>query len=304
MSRAKTVNLNIRPFNLANITMKMKRGDMPRIMAYGPSGSGKSSLILEILYYNQDVPFVSVMCPTEKFNHTYRDTVPPMFIHDFNKETMKQFIHRQEFISDKCENDPVYRDVDPRGIYVFDDCLHKIKKIREDEDIDFMFIAGRHVSMCPIFALQDPIGLSPIQRGQLSFTFIFYEPLQTNREKLYQHYAGVFPTKQCFFEVLDKVTQSYGCLVIDNTNKQARSLDEKVFWYRTKPTTTLKRFRTCDPVYWNMKPSDEVDEDFEDEQYNRNPRYERNTRLNIRRLKTSGSDIDEYRPTVPGWNIR
>ena len=58
------------------------------------------SLILELLYYNQDVPFVSVMCPTEKFNHTYRDVIPPMFIHDFNKDSLKQFIHRQEFISE------------------------------------------------------------------------------------------------------------------------------------------------------------------------------------------------------------
>lgn len=303
MSKAGTINLNIKPFDLSKCRVQV--GNAYRSLVYGPSGSGKSSLILELLSHNLDVPVVSVMCPTEKFNHTYKGIVPPAFIHDFSKEGMKQFIYRQEFISDKCKNDPRYKDVDPRGIYVFDDCLHKIKKIREDEDIDFMFIAGRHVSMCPIFALQDPIGLSPVQRGQISYTFLFYDPLQTNREKLYQHYAGVFPTKKCFFEVYDAVTQNYGYLVIDNTNKQARSLEEKVFWGRTKPASMLRRFKTCDPKYWNMRPNNEIDEDSDDDKYNRNPRYERNTRLNIRRLKNSGeTNHDDYNPNVPGWNIR
>jgi len=297
-----TVVFNIKEFNLSQI--KMKAGYMPRLLLYGPSGSGKSSLVLEILSYNRDVPIVCAMCPTEKYNHTYKDIIPAMFIHDFNKDTMKQFIRRQEDISNKVQNDPAYRDVDPRGIYVFDDCLHKIKRVREDEDLDFLFVAGRHVSMTPIFALQDPIGLSPVQRGQISFSFIFYEPLQTNKEKLYNHYAGVFPTKKCFYETLDRVTQNFGCLVIDNTNKQARSLDEKVFWYRTKPASQLKKFRCCDQMYWDMKPSDQVDDPDDDEHYNQNnPQYERNTHVKVRRLK-GGNQTEEYNPNVPAWGIR
>jgi len=279
-------NLNIREFDLSQI--KMKIGHTPRILVYGPSGSGKSSLIIDLLYHNQDVPIVTVVSPTERFNHTFKDIVPDIFLHDFNKEVIKKYTQRQENIQEKYAEDPEYKNVDPRSILILDDCLHKIKNIRNDPEMDFLFIAGRHVSACPIFAIQDPIGLSPTQRGQLSYAFIFYEDKHTNLKKLYEHYCGIFPDQKTFNEVLDYVTQDYGCLVIDYTNKKTRNLEDKIFWYRAK---LRSNFKMCDDMFWNIKPIDSISE-------SKLTDDGRNHYLNIRRIRSYSNEEEEYNPNI------
>lgn len=281
-------DLNIQEFDLSQIKMKAK--NTPRILVYGPTGSGKSSLILEFLYHNQDIPFVTVVSPTEKFNHTYTGIIPDMFIHDFSKEIIRKFLARQEFIQEKCESDHAYHDADPRAILILDDCLHKIKNIRNDEDMDFLFIAGRHVSACSIFALQDPVGLSPTQRGQISYSFIFYEDKETNKKKLYEHYAGIFPNYKFFSETLDYVTQDYGCLVIDHTNRSGRRLDDKIFWYRAK---IRPKFKMCDDRFWKMSPNSQVKDENEEHHLK-----DRRRNLNIRRLRTHHDYEPEYNPQI------
>lgn len=282
-------SLSLQEFDLKQI--KMDICGTPRILVYGPTGSGKSLLIVDILYHHQDVPIVTIVSPTERFNHTYKDIVPELFIHDFSKEIIKKFIQRQEFIQDKQKNDPKYKKIDPRAILILDDSLHKIKKISHDEDIDFLFIAGRWVSAAPIFAIQDPIGLSPTQRGQLSYTFIFYDPLETNKKKLFEHYAGVFPNYRMFSDALDYYSQDFGCLVIDHTNKRARKIEEKVFWYQAKKHP---KFRMCDEQFWNALKVDQVED--ETEKLKNTNITNKSGITEFRRLKKE--HIEEYNPSL------
>lgn len=284
-------SLSLNEFDLGQI--KMEICNTPRILIYGPTGSGKSFLILDILYHHQDVPIVTVVSPTERFNHTYKDIVPEMFIHDFSSEIIKKFIQRQEYIQDKQKNDPLYSSIDTRAILLLDDCLHKIKNIKFDPDIDFLFIAGRWVSAAPIFAIQDPIGLSPTQRGQLSYTFLFYDPLETNKKKLFEHYAGVFPNYKMFSDALDYYTQDFGCLVIDHSNKRARKLEEKVFWYQAKKHG---KFKMCDEKFWNVPKINQV-EDTTDLKTHSNSSPTKSGITQFRRLKKE--HVDEYNPSLP-----
>ena len=48
----------------------------------GKRGTGKSSLVKDLLYYHQTIPIASVISATEHANKFYSTFVPSIFIHD------------------------------------------------------------------------------------------------------------------------------------------------------------------------------------------------------------------------------
>ena len=75
------------------------------------------------------------------------------------------------------------------------------------------------------------LGISPELRSNFDFIFLLGEDIITNRKKLYDHYAGMFPTFEIFCQVMDQCTQDYECLVIHN-NAKSNKLEDQVFWYK------------------------------------------------------------------------
>jgi hypothetical protein len=53
----------------------------------------------------------------------------------------------------------------------------------------------------------------------------------SNRKMIYETFAGVFPTFECFCSVLDQTTDNYECMVIDNTSK-SNKLEDQVYWFK------------------------------------------------------------------------
>lgn len=85
-------------------------------------------------------------------------------------------------------------------------------------------------------------------RAQVNYIFICAETNSSTKQKLYQHYGGMFPTYEIFDQTLTALTQNDGCLVIDNTTCSDR-LEDQVFWYRPGVSKSSK-FRLCDPKIW------------------------------------------------------
>jgi hypothetical protein len=52
-----------------------------------------------------------------------------------------------------------------------------------------------------------------------------------NRKKLYEHYAGMFPSFELFESVFLQMTQNYGCMVIDNSSRSI-DLKERIFYFK------------------------------------------------------------------------
>jgi len=93
------------------------------------------------------------------------------------------------------------------------------------------------------------MGISPALRTNIDYVFIFKENIKKNKERLYEHYAGMFPTLQVFEQVLEQVTQDYGCLVIDNRASGSK-LEDQVFWYKADPS---KKMKMCDSTLWDLQ---------------------------------------------------
>lgn len=121
---------------------------------------------------------------------------------------------------------------------------------------------GRHYHITFILTMQYSLGITPAMRSNFDYVFLLGEDFITNRKKLFEHYAGMFPTFGVFQQVFAKVTHNYGCMVLNNRVKSC-NIQEKIFWYRaSKPEDFqigCERFRRFsekhfDPEWMKRRP--------------------------------------------------
>ena len=76
-------NLQLKKFDPSKI------GDDKVCVFIGKRGTGKSTLVTDIMYYKKHIPVGIVMSGTEDGNHYYRQFVPDLFIYgDYNKSAI------------------------------------------------------------------------------------------------------------------------------------------------------------------------------------------------------------------------
>jgi hypothetical protein len=61
-------------------------------------------------------------------------------------------------------------------------------------------------------------------------------------------FGGVFPTFDMFCAVMDKCTENYECLVLDQVT-QSNKLEDVVFWYKA---TIRDNFKMGSPYFWRF----------------------------------------------------
>ena len=81
--------------------------------------------------------------------------------------------------------------------------------------------------------MQFPLGIPPEMRSNFDYIFLLADDFISNRKRLYDHYAGMFPDFNTFQQVFLDLTENYGCMVINN-RVHSKDITEKVFWYRAK----------------------------------------------------------------------
>jgi len=87
--------------------------------------------------------------------------------------------------------------------------------------------------------MQYALGIPPNLRTNIDYIFILRENYVSNRKRLYEHYAGMFPNFEMFCQVMDQCTENFECLVIHN-NAKSNKLTDQVFWYKAEPHDEVK----------------------------------------------------------------
>lgn len=243
------VNLALKEFRMEWI------GDNKILIFIGKRNTGKSVLVIDYLYYNQDIPFCTCISPTDDLNPTFRYHVPSRFIFDtYTPELVDSFLKRQKNMVKKMKRaqfgngDIRYKDVDPRGLLIMDDCLADAKQWKNDPNVEWIFMNGRHAKITLILTMQYQVGIPPGLRTNIDFYFLCKETKRVEKEKLWKYYAGVFPTFDMFAQVHNQVTKDYGCMVIDNTS-QSDKLEDQVFYYKATPRAPGS-FKICYDEFW------------------------------------------------------
>lgn len=216
----------------------------PRIALIAKSGSGKSWVIREILYYlyKTKIPGGTIIAPTDKMTKFYNDFVPPSFIyHEFKEDIIPKILQRQRLIIDKNINRDKEgkKKVDPRAFLVMDDCMSSKHLWLKDPSVLSIFNEGRHFQLTFVLAMQYSLGIQPELRSNFDFVFLLGEDNFSNRKRLYEHYAGIFPTRDIFEAAFNELTNNYGCMVINN-RLRCSDIRKKVFHFKANKTPDFR----------------------------------------------------------------
>ena len=178
----------------------------------------------------------------------------------------------------KKENEAYGRcNIDGRAFVILDDCLYDNSWAR-DKLMRLLFMNGRHWKIMLVITMQYPLGVPPNLRTNIDYTFILREPYINNRKRIYENYAGMFPTFESFCQVMDQCTENYECLVISN-NAKSNKLDEQIFWYKADPH---RDFKLGSKEFWEM--SKDMGSDDEEESYD--PKAQRKgPRINVKKSR-------------------
>jgi len=265
-SNTNAMSVNLKKFDVKSLYFRPDEpqnvSKAPVIVLIGSRGTGKSTLIEDILYNFQDIPVGTAISGTEIGNHFYEKHIPKMLIHhEYTSGVIQNVLLRQRQIMNlrttQMNQHGGRTNIDARTFVIMDDCLYDDKWTR-DKLMRLIFLNGRHWKVLLIITSQYVMGIPPILRSNIDYTFILRETSRSNREKIWKHYASVFQTFESFCEVLDQTTADYECMVINNVVK-SNKLEDMVFWYKA---VVHPAYKLCSKEYWNLsKDLPETDED-------------------------------------------
>ena len=254
------MTLELKKFSMNDITFKPTENKGPVVVLIGRRDTGKSYLVRDLLYNHQDIPIGTVVSGTEAGNGFYASHIPKLFIHDeYNSAIIENILKRQKAALKAVRKEITqYKksNIDPRAFVILDDCLYD-NTWTKDKMMRLLFMNGRHWKIMLIITMQYPLGIPPNLRTNIDYVFILREPYISNRRRIWENYAGMFPTFESFCQVMDQCTENFECLVVNN-NSKSNKLQDQIFWYKAEPHGD---FKLGSKEFWDISKDLDSDDD-------------------------------------------
>lgn len=253
--------LSLNKFDMKNISFRPDENKGPVVVLIGRRDTGKSFLVRDLLYHHRHIPIGTVISGTEAGNGFYSKHVPKLFIHDeYNTSIIENILKRQKIVMKGIKKDEELHKrptkIDPRAFVILDDCLYD-GSWTKDKLMRLLFMNGRHWKVMLIITMQYPLGIPPNLRTNIDYVFILREPYINNRKRIWENYAGMFPTFESFTQVMDQCTENFECLVIDN-NAKSNKIQDQIFWYKAQ---NHEDFKLGAKEYWELSKDIDSDDD-------------------------------------------
>ncbi len=214
------------------------------VMMIGRRGSGKSTLISDVMYNMRDqFSFGLAMSPTEDSSASLGEFLPRACIYnEFSDSAIGQMLRYQRANVDVKNHR--FRNM----FLIMDDCGFDNKSLKS-KNMREVFMNGRHRKMFIVYAVQYLMDIPSALRGQIDYVFVTHDNMISNREKLWKYFFGMFNDYKDFSKVMDTCTDGRNCIVLNTTVRSNRP-EDCVSWYCASPD--LPRFRTCDDIFWRL----------------------------------------------------
>tara|TARA_B100002051_G_C16692981_1_gene616563 strand:+ start:165 stop:1007 length:843 start_codon:yes stop_codon:yes gene_type:complete len=240
----------------------------------GKRGTGKTTIMRDILSHYPPVDFAIGMTPTEETADVFREFLPETCIyHEFSQHKLEQMLSVQREL--------IRKKKDRSFLLVLDDCLYQKGVLKSQAMRDLVF-NGRHLHVAVFVCVQYLMDISPDVRSNIDYVFALRENIISNRMKLWKFFFGMFSKYDDFAKCMDACTANHQCMIMDNTQKSTE-IEDTVFWYRAElEPKPYKLGRSC---YWKMDAKCRLS-------------AEEMEREEMERLKNSSSTKDSNRITT------
>ena len=227
--------LPIKKFNIHTMV------DHCTIAMIAKRATGKSFLTREIMYQKRNITAAIAISRTEKLNSFYSEFIPNSYIYsEYNSDILTRIYERQSKMNEDNKK-RIKESKEPKNdsvMLIMDDCMSSKGTWLKDPNILELFFNGRHHHLSFILTMQYSVGIPPEMRSNFDYVFLLAEDTISNRKRLYEHYAGMFPTFDIFQQVFSDITENYGIMVIDN-RVHSKNITDKVYWYKAKEVPTF-----------------------------------------------------------------
>lgn len=193
-------------------------------------GSGKTTMIkclIESLLNQQKIDSCVVFSPSERMEQRYKKFIPENNIyHEIDYNVIQQIINKQKASG-------INRD---KVCVVMDNSTASTKL--NNPVLTDLLMNSRDYGITLFMAMQYSIGFNPDLRNNFDYIFLFADDIISNLKRLYDHYAGMFPSFNTFSKTFLTVTKNYNTLCI--INRQTNFIDKVKSFCATK---TLDNFK-------------------------------------------------------------
>jgi energy-coupling factor transporter ATP-binding protein EcfA2 len=214
--------------------------DSSVLFILGRRGSGKSTLAAHILATKRK-RFTNGICvsATETVNPFWQQYIPSKYVFDkWDPRMVSKLLETQKKARvEGREPEPVFA--------IFDDLMFD-RSFSHSPALKELVLNGRHSNVFVIVLAQYIFDIPPSIRGNVDFVFALQDNIVSNRQKIYEHFGGIFDDFHAFDQVMKTCTVSTDAMVLNQT-KRSYDWTQVVSYFGAKPGI---RFRVGQPEDW------------------------------------------------------
>lgn len=223
------------------------------IVAVGKRRTGKSWVFRNLMYLMKDkIGAGIVISQTDELNKFWRQYVPSKYIYNkYEPEILEGVFRRQKKILN--DNSLTDQEKDKKApFFVLLDDVISDQRLRYDERLMELFVAGRHYRLFVLITTQYAKAITPTLRGNTDYCFMMKCVQQRQREALWEDYTD-FLTKEAFYQMLDSYTEDNEVLVVDTCPEHKVDPLEMIYWWKAVDPGP---FKMGNKEYWQSAMND------------------------------------------------
>jgi hypothetical protein len=220
----------------------------------GKPKSGKSKLLKAVMQAKNFIPVCQIYSGTEDSNKSFAANVPAVNIYNgLSNDDIKRFIRRQKLSMKHLNN--------PWGLLGIDDCFDRPSQFKDPLWLS-IFKNSRHWKLVTLIAMQWCLDLQPSERSLIDYSFIFAEPSDSVRKRLWLNFGSVVGSFNNFCDVMTQATENYTSVVFKNL-ESSNKLEDRIGWYKANLDLVDSNWKFGHPLAWKFS-DDRLNPDYQD----------------------------------------